>query len=75
MSEPCEPVAVYEDGWSEWIHPAPRFRSQCCDCGLVHEMEFAIVLPQSDQDPWNDGETFDGIIIFRARREEEESES
>jgi len=29
------------DGWSEWDQPVMRgYRMCCCDCGLVHDMEF-----------------------------------
>lgn len=30
-------------GWSEWTCPDPdrNFLFKCCDCGLVHEMQFA----------------------------------
>lgn len=64
----CDPVAVGEDGWSEWLHPtAPSFFSQCCDCGLIHEMEFEIV-PANGNVALNPGEREDGVIIFRARR-------
>jgi hypothetical protein len=64
----CDPVAVGEDGWSEWLHPtAPSFLSQCCDCGLVHETEFEIV-PNADNARLNPGESAAGIIIFRVRR-------
>jgi hypothetical protein len=29
-------------GWSEWVCPAPakNYLFKCCDCGLVHEMQF-----------------------------------
>lgn len=28
-------------GWSEWVAPTPKgYLMKCCDCGLVHEMEF-----------------------------------
>lgn len=29
-------------GWSEWVFPAPEknYLFKCCDCGLVHEMQF-----------------------------------
>lgn len=30
------------DGWSEWVHPLKPYRMACCDCGLVHELEFRI---------------------------------
>jgi hypothetical protein len=42
-----------DDGWTDWIHPLPGYRMACCDCGLVHNMEF---------------DTEDGEVIFRARR-------
>ncbi len=44
-----------DDGWSDWIHPLPGYRMACCDCGLVHRMEFDI-----------DDE---GRVIFRAGRD------
>jgi hypothetical protein len=56
----CELVEVEEDGWSEWIHPVPNpteglgYLMQCCDCGLIHEIEFEL-------DSLNQ-------LIFRARR-------
>jgi hypothetical protein len=69
----CAPVAVDEDGWSEWLHPtAPSFFSKCCDCGLIHEMEFQIV-PFSDNAALNPGEGANGVIIFRVRRVGEEA--
>lgn len=29
-------------GWSEWICPTPEknYLMKCCDCGLVHEVQF-----------------------------------
>lgn len=27
-------------GWTEWVCPEPTYWMQCCDCGLIHEMEF-----------------------------------
>lgn len=30
-----------EDGWSRWVQPVMRsYKMACCDCGLVHVMEF-----------------------------------
>lgn len=30
-----------DDGWSRWVQPVMRgYRLACCDCGLVHDMEF-----------------------------------
>ncbi len=65
---------MYEgaDGWSDWIHPEPPYQLQCCGCGLIHDMEFALV-KQDDvsgltNDLRNHGETKSKVIIFRARR-------
>lgn len=33
---------VDADGWTDWIRPAQGYRMGCCDCGLVHEMEFRV---------------------------------
>lgn len=29
-----------EEGWTRWLHPLPGYRMACCDCGLVHEVQF-----------------------------------
>lgn len=63
-----------EDGWCEWVHPIPAdhglgYLMKCCDCELVHEMEFAIVpRDASNTGPLNEGESDAAVIIFRARR-------
>lgn len=68
----CEPMIADEDGWSEWIHPLPGYLMQCCDCGLVHKMEFQIVPHGDDRPELNPGEgRRRGVIIFRAARYEE----
>lgn len=29
------------DGWSRWVTPNPKsYRTSCCDCGLVHDLQF-----------------------------------
>jgi hypothetical protein len=34
----------YEIGYGEWTRPRMRdFREQCCDCGLIHRLDFRIV--------------------------------
>ena len=63
--------ALDDDGWSEWIHPLPGYLMGCCDCGLVHEMEFAIVPASPDNAVFNDGESKRRVVIFRARRHTE----
>ena len=33
-----------EIGYGEWTRPRMRdFRKQCCDCGLIHRLDFRIV--------------------------------
>lgn len=42
--------------YGEWTWPRMRnFREQCCDCGLIHRLDFRIV---------------DGRIEFRTRRDD-----
>lgn len=44
-----------EDGWTDWVQPILKgYKLACCDCGLVHELEFDVE---------------DGRPIFRARRD------
>lgn len=63
----CAPMHPDEDGWSEWIHPLPGYRMQCCDCGLIHDMQFAIT-PREHETPMNPGESKDAVVVFRAKR-------
>ena len=31
------------DGWTDWVQPVRRgYKIACCDCGLVHSMNFRI---------------------------------
>ena len=68
----CEPMVAGEDGWSDWVHPVPGYRMQCCDCGLIHEAEFRIT-EREDDAPLNVGESDDAVIIFRMRRHENDT--
>ena len=59
-----------EGDWSEWVCPNPtQYFMKCCDCGLVHEMQFKVV-------KYSEGDECDGVDdpdvqgIFRARRVE-----
>ena len=61
-------------GWSEWLYPMPRkgYMFKCCDCGLVHEMQFSAFI-EGDRDKRR--KTFEVIrlpwplrAMFRARR-------
>lgn len=32
-----------DDGWSRWVQPVRKgYRMACCDCGLVHVMDFRV---------------------------------
>lgn len=51
--------AVMPDGWCDWVMPVmDDYRMKCCDCGLVHQMEFHVA-------------THEGVdrVEFRMRRE------
>jgi hypothetical protein len=46
-------------GWSEWFRPVHNHRGKihreiCCDCGLVHDMQYSV--------------DTEGRVIFRAMR-------
>jgi hypothetical protein len=64
----CEIMEPDEDGWSEWVHPLPNYIMECCDCGLQHEMETAIVKAHDLITPTSEGEDKNHVIIFRMRR-------
>jgi hypothetical protein len=39
----CDPVPEGEDDFTEWVCPKPvGYLMQCCDCGLIHEVEFRV---------------------------------
>jgi Zn-finger protein len=33
---------IDDDGWTEWIQPRRGYKMRCCDCRLVHELEFRV---------------------------------
>jgi len=39
-----------EGGWSRWVQPVMHkpYRMACCDCGLVHDMEFSVLRKGKD---------------------------
>ena len=57
-------------GWSEWVYPTKKYLFKCCDCNLIHELEFATFVESKRQ-----RDTFEVIklpnpirTMFRARR-------
>ncbi len=60
-------VELFDD-WSEWVNPkAEQYFMKCCDCGLVHEMQFKVA-KYSEGDECEFAEDADLQAVFRARR-------
>jgi len=56
------------DDWSEWVNPKPeQYFMKCCDCGLVHEMQFKVA-KYAEGDECEFVEDADLQAVFRARR-------
>lgn len=59
-------------GWCKWVMPIPKgYLMKCCDCGLVHEMEFVAFAEKNRK-----RDTFEIVklpypfrVMFRARRQ------
>jgi hypothetical protein len=56
-----------EGDWTEWVNPnADQYFMKCCDCGLVHEMQFKVV-------KYSEGDDCEFVVdanlqaVFRAR--------
>jgi hypothetical protein len=57
-----------EGDWSEWVCPDPeQYFMKCCDCGLVHKMQFKVV-KYSAGDKCEDFDDPYVQAVFRARR-------
>jgi len=64
-------IKPLKDGWSDWEAPVQGYKMACCDCGLVHDLEFQVI-----QVTEREGDTFDGQevpfedyrVLMRARR-------
>lgn len=61
-------------GFTRWVYPIMRgYKMACCDCGLVHEMRFAVVKaePSSASGTFGHGPPLRGYrVAFVARRAE-----
>lgn len=61
-------------GWTDWLHPVKRrgvipYILVCCDCGLAHSMEFAIVDKDGERVDHMEFEKQTGMTLnFRAKR-------
>ena len=53
----CEPQQEVEDGWCDWVCPKPKgYLMQCCDCELIHEVDFRVVRYESE-----DSEVYEAV--------------
>ena len=60
-------VELFGD-WSEWVSPdSEQYFMKCCDCGLVHEMQFKVA-KYSEGDECEFVADADLQAVFRARR-------
>lgn len=69
-------VKVNKDGWSRWETPIMKgYLMHCCDCGLVHEVEFqAGVQKEGKRNGWFEMEEIpNGRVSLRMRRIENEN--
>jgi hypothetical protein len=59
-------------GYGEWIRPRMRnFREQCCDCGLIHRLNFRIVDDNEGARPPTKGRQHPRLHIeIRTRRDD-----
>ncbi len=67
------PQIAGSDGWSPWVAPVMSgYRMRCCDCGLVHELEFQVIRQgrEYDDGTWaiipTEGKSF--RVMMRAKR-------
>lgn len=61
-------VVKNEGDWSEWVNPDnDSYMMKCCDCGLVHEMQFKVA-KYSEGDECEFVNDPDLQPVFRARR-------
>ena len=63
------------DGEGFEVPSGDLYRIACCDCGLVHEMEFAIGGTTNTDTQFNDGESAESVVLFRARRTDHQSKT
>ena len=62
-----------DQGWTDYVSPKMTgYRLACCDCGLVHDMEFfAVRIVKKNDDGSFEYEELDREkfrVVFRARR-------
>jgi hypothetical protein len=65
-------IEALEDGWSEWELPVMKgYKMACCDCGLVHNIDFKVVKTQKLLDGSCETEEIEDDslrVLIRAKR-------
>lgn len=63
-------IEAQSDGWSDWELPEMNgYRMACCDCGLVHDIDFKVVKATPDGSGGFNCEDVEGYrVLMRARR-------
>lgn len=58
------------NGWSDWQAPTmKRYRMGCCDCGLVHDLQFKVLRVKTRSKGAFTGDEVPGHrVMFRAKR-------
>lgn len=70
------PEKAVKNGWTEWIAPRMRgYNMACCDCGLVHEMQFTVIKRSKQQKKgYTTGKPIKGArVVIRARRNKKDT--
>lgn len=60
-----------EDGWTDWLMPVmANYHMGCCDCGLVHTMQFRVMRVAKKNGQFSSGPDVskNHRVMFRARR-------
>lgn len=66
-------IKANDDGWSDWQAPLMNgYRMGCCDCGLVHDMEFKVlrVTKENEDGTWEADEldSKEYRVLLKAKR-------
>jgi hypothetical protein len=61
---------VGDDGWTDWVQPKhAKYKILCCDCGLVHEMQFRVVKDTGRSKFCDIEDKVKGLVVFRVKRD------
>lgn len=64
-------MVAREDGWCDWSMPVmDGYRMACCDCGLVHTMQFKVLRVTKKSAMFSSGPDVskNHRVLFRAKR-------